>query len=184
MQMKPTVKGYDFFEVASAMQKAIRRNDPKLAGYFALELYHSGYAQYVWKRLLTVSAEDCYGETLTTEVYNLYRSFMLINDGRPDLDKGRIFISKAVIILCRTPKCRDTDHLQNLIYDRNNVPKKEIEEILQAVREENLSIPEYAYDVHTKKGRYMGKTKKDFFLEENQALKPRVRGLFEDLSVK
>jgi len=181
MEMKSTVKGYDFFEVSSAMQKAIRRNDPKLAGYFALELYHSGYTQYVWKRLLTVSAEDCYGETITTEIYNLYRSFMLINDGRPDLDKGRIFISKAVIILCQTPKCRDADHLQNLIYDRNNVPKEEIAEILRAVREENLPVPEYAYDVHTKKGRYMGKTKKDFFLEENQALRSRVKGLFDDV---
>jgi len=181
MQMKPTVRGYDFFEVSSAMQKAIRRNDPKLAGYFALELYHSGYAQYVWKRLLTVSAEDCYGDTITTEIYNLFRSFMLINDGRPDPDRGRIFISKAVIILSRTPKCRDADHLQNLIYDRNNILKEEIEEILQAVREESLPIPEYAYDVHTKKGRYMGKTKKDFFLEEYQALRSRVKGLFDDV---
>ena len=33
-----TKRGYDLGEVASAMQKAIRRADTKLAGYWALEL--------------------------------------------------------------------------------------------------------------------------------------------------
>jgi hypothetical protein len=51
--------GYEFGEVSSAMQKAIRRADAKLAGYWALELWESGFGQYVWRRLLTVSAEDC-----------------------------------------------------------------------------------------------------------------------------
>ncbi len=41
------------------MQKAIRRGDTRLAGYWALELWGSGFGNYVWKRLLTVSAEDC-----------------------------------------------------------------------------------------------------------------------------
>lgn len=27
----------------------------------ALELWYSGYGNYVWKRLLTISAEDCWG---------------------------------------------------------------------------------------------------------------------------
>ena len=49
----------EFGEVSSAMQKAIRRADAKLAGYWALELWESGFGQYVWRRLLTVSAEVC-----------------------------------------------------------------------------------------------------------------------------
>ena len=44
-----TVCGYDFFEVSSAMQKAIRRADTGVAGFFALELWASGYRDYVWK---------------------------------------------------------------------------------------------------------------------------------------
>ena len=52
-----TVCGYDFFEVSSAMQKAIRRADTGVAGFFALELWASGYRDYVWKRLFTISAE-------------------------------------------------------------------------------------------------------------------------------
>ena len=37
-----TVGGYDFYEVSSAMQKAIRRADTGVAGFFALELWASG----------------------------------------------------------------------------------------------------------------------------------------------
>ncbi|MCX6876396.1 MAG: hypothetical protein NTW21_21685 [Verrucomicrobia bacterium] len=56
-----TIRGYSFPAVSSAMQQAIRRGDAKLAGYWALELWASGFGQYVWRRLLTVSAEDCWG---------------------------------------------------------------------------------------------------------------------------
>jgi len=31
--------------------------------------------------------------------------------------RGRIFISKAVILLCAARKNRDADHLQNFVYD-------------------------------------------------------------------
>ena len=48
-----TMHGYDFFEVSSAMQKAIRRADARVAGFFALELWHSGFRDYVWKRLVS-----------------------------------------------------------------------------------------------------------------------------------
>jgi hypothetical protein len=60
------------------MQKAIRRGDAKLAGYWALELWASGFGQYVWRRLLTVSAEDCWG-ILTAEVKALHDSYTEIN---------------------------------------------------------------------------------------------------------
>ena len=66
-----TIRGYDFGEVSSAMQKAIRRGETPYAGYWALELWASGFGHYVWKRLLTVSAEDCWG-IITKEVKALH----------------------------------------------------------------------------------------------------------------
>lgn len=45
-------RGYDFGEVSSATQKAIRRADTRLAGDWALERWQSGFGNYVWKRLL------------------------------------------------------------------------------------------------------------------------------------
>jgi len=69
-----TKRGYSFPAVSSAMQKADRRGDAKLAGYWSLALWASGFGQYVWHRLLTVSADDCRG-ILTQEVKALHDSY-------------------------------------------------------------------------------------------------------------
>lgn len=124
-----TVCGYDFFEVSSAMQKAIRRADTGVAGFFALELWASGYRDYVWKRLFTISAEDCYG-IITKEIEALWQGHELVNKTATE-PKGRIFVSKAVILLCECRKNRDADHLQNFIYDRKDI---DIEKWINDVR--------------------------------------------------
>jgi replication-associated recombination protein RarA len=176
-----TVRGYLFAEVSSAMQKAIRRGDAKLAGYWALELWASGFGQYVWRRLLTVSAEDCWG-ILTAEVKALHDSYTEINrhatGGKP---KGRIFVSKAVILLCMAKKSRDADHLQNFVYDKQ--AGLDPETLADDLRQSGtyVPIPGYAYDCHTPEGRRRGATKADFFKAEQEALRPFLPGLFDDL---
>lgn len=175
-----TIRGYDFGEVASAMQKAIRRGDARLAGYWAVELFESGYHEYVWRRLLTISAEDCWG-ILTREIEALSCAFEKVNVGRPKADKprGRIFIAKAAILLSQAKKSRDADHLTNLIYDARGVDDPTLEADLAAARDSIEPIPEYALDVHTMAGKRAGKTKKQFFTEEFDALSPRQSGLFD-----
>ena len=177
----PTSRGYSFPAVSSAMQKAIRRGDAKLAGYWALELWQSGYGQYVWRRLLTVSAEDCWG-ILTAEVKALHDSYTEINrNTNAKAPKGRIFISKAVILLCLAKKSRDADHLQNFVYDQQAGldPETLTTELEQSG--EYVPIPDYAYDCHTPQGRALGKTKAEFFKQEQEALSPFIPGLFDDL---
>jgi replication-associated recombination protein RarA len=163
------------------MQKAIRRGDAKLAGYWALELWASGFGQYVWKRLLTVSAEDCWG-ILTQEVKALHESYLFINKDVPAKKaKGRIFISKAVILLSLSKKSRDPDHLQNFVYDQSaGLDPETLTDELEAAGE-YVPIPDYAYDCHTPQGRKEGKTKADFFKAEQAALNPFIPGLFDDL---
>ena len=136
-----TQRGYDFYEVASALQKSIRRGDVKIAGYMALELFPQ-YAEYCWKRLLTISAEDCYG-VVTQEIKSLYDSFHVINAGKKGNDlKGRVFISKAVIILCTCPHNRDADLLSNFIYDKKfDVTDEQIESEFEEVRKEHIRVP-------------------------------------------
>ncbi|WP_395718283.1 hypothetical protein, partial [Prosthecobacter sp.] len=178
MQLR-TIRGYNFSEVSSAMQKAIRRGDAALAGYWALELWSSGFGKYVWKRLLTISAEDCWG-ILTQEVKALHDSYLVINDGIPPKQaKGRIFISKAVILLCLSKKSRDPDHLQNMVYDQS--AGLDPDTLAQELRSsgEYVAIPEYAYDCHTREGKKRGKTKADFFKAEQAALQPFQPGLFD-----
>lgn len=158
------------------MQKAIRRGDARVAGFFALELWHSGYRDYVWKRLFTISAEDCYG-LITTEVEALWQGHELVNVNKKE-PKGRIFVSKAILLLCECRKNRDADHLQNFIYDRTAV---DVEKWINDVRAFPIDIPPYTYDVHTRRGKKSGRTKEEFFREEYEALRPRVPGLFDDL---
>jgi replication-associated recombination protein RarA len=181
MPLPNTKRGYEFGEVSSAMQKAIRRADAKLAGYWALELWESGFGQYVWRRLLTVSAEDCWG-ILTQEVKALHDSYTEINRNAPrHKPRGRIFISKAVILLCLAKKSRDADHLQNFVYDQQaGLDPETLAEDLRTAGK-YVPIPDYAYDCHTRRGRMMGQTKADFFKAEQDALQPRLPGLFDDL---
>ena len=176
MYIPRTLNGYDFFECSSAMQKAVRRGDAKTAGYFALELWHSGYRDYVWKRLFTISAEDCFG-LITGEIESLWKGHELVNKTAKE-PKGRIFVSKAILLLCACRKNRDADYLQNFVYDRKDV---DAEKWIEDVRKEPIAIPEYTFDCHTKKGKMRGRTKEEFFKEEHDALQPREPGLFDDM---
>ena len=178
-----TKRGYELLDCASALQKSIRRGDYKIAGYFAHELVASNYYNYVWKRLLTIAAEDCYG-IISTEIEALHNSFKFINKTkkRGDKIKGRIFLSKAVIILCTAKKSREPDHLQCLVYDKKiGITDQEIEDELKTIDDCNdvYELPEYTFDVHTKTGRRKGKTKKDFFIQEHLALFPLEPSLFD-----
>lgn len=171
--------GYNLFEVASCLQKSIRRRDTATAGYMAIELFESGYHRYCWKRLLTISAEDCAG-LITQEIKALHDAFELLNaDAKKP--RSRIFLSKAVIVLCQARKCRDADHLQNFVYDREMIDARRLEAAIDEVRRnpENLPLPDYTFDVHTQRGRARGKTKEDFFRDEHAALNPRAQGEFD-----
>ncbi len=120
-----------------------------------------------------MSAEDVWG-LITSEIKALHDSYVFVNKTVPAKQpKGRIFISKAVILLCAAKKNRDADHLQNFVYDALAA------DLLAADRE---PIPDYAFDCHTLKGKRQGKTKTDFFREEQRALDPFQPGLFDDLA--
>lgn len=174
-----TTRGYDLFEAVSALQKGIRRADARLAGYFAMELHESGYGALVWRRLLTISAEDVHG-LITQEIEALYRSWEAVRAANP---KGTsVFVAKAVLLLSHAVKSRDADHLACLLYNRKiGITDEELLKDLEEARAEAVPIPEYALDAHTRRGRIRGKTKAEFFQAEHAALQPRIHGLFDDV---
>ena len=53
-----TCNSYDMYEVLSALQKAIRRQEPGLATIWAMELAMSGYYAHVASRLRVTAQED------------------------------------------------------------------------------------------------------------------------------
>ena len=141
-QYKPHTKnGYMLDEVASALQKAIRRGDEELALFFALELFPK-YAAYAWRRIQVVSVEDIENPMASVYVNAMRDAFFFNNKDVKNAEdyKNRIFITKAVIALCRETKSREADHAQKFIdqwVESGTLPK----------------IPDYAFDVHTKQGR-------------------------------
>ena len=82
--------------------------------------------------------------------------------------KGRIFISKAVILLSAAKKNRDANHLRNFVHDQcAGLDADKLAADLQKAGREK--IPYYAFDCHTQKGRKMGKSKAEFFRAEQAA---------------
>jgi len=86
-----------------------------------------------------------------------------------------------VILLSEAKKSRDADHLQNYVYDQcKGVDADKLADELRSAPE-YVSIPAYAYDCHTSRGKKAGKTKAEFFTAENAALSPFQPGLFDHL---
>ncbi len=157
-----TTHNHELGEVISALQKTIRRNDVRLACYFSMELFESGFEQYAWRRLLTISAEDCHG-CVTAEIWALYHSAALVKKTRRTPE--RIFLAKAAIILAQAPKSRDADHASCLMYDLNPPDDATVRRAIQEARATRVEVPDYAYDCHTRQGKRAGKTREDFFLD-------------------
>ena len=127
------------------------------------------------------SSAACWG-LITQEIKALHDSYLLVNKGvLATAAKGRIFISKAVIVLSLAKKNRDADHLQNFVYDQcKGIDAARLAADLRKAPK-YVPIPDYAYDCHTAAGRKKGRTKAQFFRDEQRALKPHQPGLFDDL---
>lgn len=179
-----TTNGYDLFEMSSMIQKAIRRSDIPHAAYAANEL--SGkYRKYLWKRLLTVSAEDCYG-IMTKEIVALQQADEIVNKKAKQGETNDLFIAKAVILLCMAKKNRDADYVAcNFMWGDRCLTDEEFEQFVdyEQVAElrmrDSRDIPGYVYDVHTWKGKKAGKTELDMYRDEQAALEPRQMNLFD-----
>ena len=169
-QYKPRTKnGYMLDEVVSPVPTTIRRGNEESALYFSPELFPK-YSKYLWKRLQVISVEDIESPMAAVVVNSMCEAFFRNNEDAKNSDdyKNRIFITKAVLFLCREVKSREADNCQHFI----DTLKK-------------IEIPDFASDVHTKKGRSLGKTKEDFFTTEQKALNPKGRDdYFKKLKLK
>lgn len=180
-----TKNGYSMHEMSSMIQKAIRRCDIPHAAYAAAELY-PGYRTLLWNRLLTVSAEDCYG-IMTQEIMALAQADERMNGKKPAEKANTVFLAKAVVLLCMARKNRDADYVAcNYLWGNRKLTPEEIvdlidpSEVERLMREEPMfRVPDYVYDVHTYLGKKRGKTRLDFFIDENEALEPRQMSLFD-----
>lgn len=148
-----TIKGYDMFEASSAFQKAIRRCDEKQALFFMAEFYDSGKAEYLWKRMMIIVAEDIglAEPAMHTHIRELYLSFQWMLAKNDKKKSERLFLTQAVLMMIRCRKSRLVDWALNITWDSHF--------------ETQLEIPDWAIDIHSAKGKRMGKTINNFLNE-------------------
>lgn len=136
-----TPGGFPAGEVASAMQKCIRRGAEEDALFWATELDIAGFGEYVWKRLRIIASEDVglAAPQIAGEIRALYANWL---DQRKKKDERhgpeRLFLVHAVLVLARAPKSRLIDHALIVMYEGERSGRQ---------------IPDFALDRHTRRGR-------------------------------
>jgi len=157
--MFKTDRGYDCFELLSALQKDIRRGKEYQALFWAAELESLDDERGItmlWHRLNVIASEDIgpANPVMPVIIETLERKYY---DARERGDGAyRLFLSNAILILCRSKKSRVTDDLLNVVYGE--------------IQHENkmLDIPDYALDMHTLRGKKMGRGYDHFYTEGNK----------------
>lgn len=181
MGYMPTTKnGHNMYDMASMLQKAIRRCDFERAGYAAYELF-GNYHTFLWKRMIVSSAEDCYG-IMTKEIVALKMADDIVNKGKKGYEKDPLFVAKAITLLCMARKNRDGCYVAcNFMNTDEVLSEDEIEhvDIANYPKLDDKDIPEWVFDCHTLKGKRNGKTEVDMGEDEQKALTPHQLGLFD-----
>lgn len=149
-----TKRDYMLDEVISALIKSLRRGMEEESLFWAQEIEESGYHKYIWKRLLIFCAEDVGMADLDAivRVNALAQAYETIRKNQPkEVPVEGDILAMAVLYLARAYKNREVDEFKNVIERRK--------------KEENWmpEIPDFALDVHTRRGRGMGKTEEDWW---------------------
>ena len=151
-----TRNGYAGDEMVAMLQKAIRRGAEEDALHAAYEMYVTSpqFEEKLWRRLLCISVEDIgFGNPDAPNlIYTLFkmRQEFPYNDG----DRPMFFVH-AIRFLCRQAKERSSDHVKNLL---NN----------EFAKGTKFEVPDYALDMHTRRGRAMGRDAMHFATEASR----------------
>ncbi|MFD1714466.1 hypothetical protein ACFSBZ_08300 [Amnibacterium flavum] len=156
-----SVRGYAADELISALQKTIRRGELKLALLVAREMVESSaeLEEIMWSRLCVMSCEDV-GDGSWREpvvVNSLYEMHLRL--GREAGDRW-LFAVHAIRLLATSPKDRTSDEWANLI-------------LHEIATDHPFEIPDYALDVHTRRGQEAGRTVDDFWAEGSKIFPER-----------
>lgn len=150
-----TVNGYDFYEATSSLQKAIRRCEEDEAVFWAIELFESNYVGHVWNRLFIIASEDIglAEPNFTQKLIALKAQYDYLEKHRPKKLSKRLVFLQTVIEFARAKKSRYVD-LAYMVYWY-----KHQERVV------GKQIPEYAFDMHTRRGKAMNRGVEHFYEE-------------------
>ena len=146
-------------EIISSTQKEIRRGNTENAALLAYEMLTTSVEmeEYLWGRLQVISVEDVGYGNLNAPILieTLYQMHLRIPRPRGD---RYLFAIHAVRVLCQSQKERGSDDLNNWVN--------------QAVEKNGVrpSIPDYAIDMHTRRGQEMGRDYLHFLTEASKVM--------------
>jgi|SRR5690606_22569099 len=153
-----TISGYNVWEVQSAFQKAIRRNQPRLALRWAFEMETAGWFAAMVTRTKVICFEDV-GIGDPVAVQHALSAINFAAELYAKKNHGwRLGVSNAVLALCKAQKSRSGDEIIAVVID--DIEKK--------VRP---PIPDEALDKHTHRGKKMGRGYAHF-VDEGSKLEP------------
>jgi replication-associated recombination protein RarA len=150
--MPQTQRGYDIYELLSALQKDIRRGNEYQAMFWAVEL-ESFNPTALWNRLRVITSEDIgIANPLAPLIVDVLEKEY--DDAKErENDSCRLFLVHAVLFLARSRKSRIVDDLLNVVYGQIQHEDKK------------LAIPDYALDMHTLAGKKIGRGLEHFCSE-------------------
>jgi len=158
-------KGYDFFQLLSALQKDIRRGNEKYAVRWAIELESMGSraTTALWNKLKGIASEDIgpANQIAPIVVYLLEMQYVGFKKSPNKNKPERLPLVNAIAFLANSLKCRVIDNLLTAVYGERDFENW------------NPSIPDYALDKHTIKGKQKGMTGEkgiEYFFDEGTKL--------------
>ncbi len=163
-QRTTTEHGFAADEVISALQKSIRRGLVDNALLLGWEMYVTSpeMEEMLWSRLCVISVEDVglgnpTAPILAQSLFEMHKRY-----SRPEHDRF-LFAAHLIRVLATGKKDRTTDDMVNWV-------KHSI-----SLGESLPEVPDFALDMHTRRGEEMGRDYR-YFLEEASKVAPEIEG--------
>lgn len=147
-----TKNGYMLDEAVSSLQKEIRRGNELMATYWTFEMNDSGFWRYCFRRLQVIAGEDIglANPEAMILVSSTYSSLLAQDKVKKIIQVDNNILGFIVSYLARSKKSRVVDYIGGIIFKRKEQGWKP-------------EVEDYSLDVHTRRGRELGKTESDFF---------------------
>jgi replication-associated recombination protein RarA len=163
-QRTTTAHGFAADEVISALQKSIRRGLIDNALLLGWEMYATSpeLEDMLWSRLCVISVEDVglgnpSAPVLAESLFRMHGRYP-----RPQHDRF-LFAAHLIRVLATSTKDRTSDDMANLA--KHSV----------LLGERLPDVPDFALDMHTRRGQEMGRDYR-YFVEEASKVMPEVEG--------
>jgi replication-associated recombination protein RarA len=163
-QRTTTEHGFAADEVISALQKSVRRGLVDNALLLGWEMYVTSpeMEEMLWSRLCVISVEDVglgnpTAPILAQSLFEMHKRYP-----RPQHDRF-LFAAHLIRVLATGKKDRTTDDMVN--WAKHSI----------SLGESLPEVPDFALDMHTRRGEEMGRDYR-YFLEEASKVAPEMEG--------